>query len=72
MQSHQSPELEAMMDELSKQTERFTKMLYAGFDTEQEFWDCEAQIRQLQNDINNYRGHSTNGPKPFPLHGMIF
>jgi len=72
MKSHQLSELEALMEQLSKETEKFTKMLYAGFDSEEEFWQCERQIRQLQSDIDRLRGERANIPKPFPLFGMIF
>ncbi len=72
MESHQLSELEALMEQLAKETERFTKMLYAGFDSTDEFWECEGRIRQLQASIDERRDKSLKVPNPFPLNGMIF
>lgn len=68
----QSPDLEALMEQLAKETETFTKMLYAGFDTTDEFRECENRIRQLQTAIDARRDKPVNTPKPFPPYGMIF
>ena len=72
MQSHQLAALEALMEQLARETEKFTKMLYAGFDTADEFWECEGKIRHLQASINALRGRPGNVPISFPLSGMIF
>ena len=72
MKSHQLAELEALMEQLSKETEKFNKMLYAGFDTSEEFRACEVRIRQLQANIDTLRDKPANVPIPFPLFGMIF
>lgn len=72
MQNHRLEELETLMEQLAKETERFTKMLYAGFNTAEEFVECEDRIRQLQADIDSLRDKPVDTPQPFPLFGMIF
>jgi hypothetical protein len=65
-------EIDVLMEQLVKETEKFTKMLYAGFDATKEFWECEGRLRQLHTEILARSDKLVNEPKPFPLSGMIF